>query len=75
MKSHPDGGRVDVGHADLEGDPARADPAGEEHGRAQLVGERCRDAAEKVPLGALQINRQFEPNTTRRHVSVSKPKE
>jgi hypothetical protein len=67
--SHPDGCRVDVGQADLEGDPARAYPAGEKHGRPQLVGERRRDAAEEVPLGALQTT--TDSNQIPRAVTVS----
>jgi hypothetical protein len=50
--SHPDAGHVDVGEVELERDTARPDPAGEEHARPELVGERRRDAAEEVPRRA-----------------------
>jgi hypothetical protein len=53
-RSHPDSSRVDKGDADLHGDPATAEPAAEEDGGPQLVGERRRDAAAEVPRGALQ---------------------
>jgi len=49
----PDSSRVDKGDADLQGDPAHAEPAAEEDGGPQLVGERRRDAAAEVPRGAL----------------------
>ena len=52
-RSHPDSSRVDKGDADLQGDPAHAEPAAEEDGGPQLVGERRRDAAAEVPRGAL----------------------
>ena len=53
-QSHPDCSRVDKGDADLDGDPAAGEPAAEEHGRSQLVGERRCDTAAEVPHGTLQ---------------------
>lgn len=60
----PDAGHVDVGEVELERDTARPDPAGEEHARPELVGERRRDAAEEVPRRALPKNHHARP---RRH--------
>lgn len=53
-QSHPDCSRVDKGDADLDGDPAAGEPAAEEHGRSQLVGERRCDTTAEVPHGTLQ---------------------